>query len=314
MLDPRQGHAPVAHVSLPYGQAALSIAIGFDGYIAAVGSNKARINFFDLRSTRLLGAYVDSHTNMIPTLSFRPESASTLVSGSEDGLLCVFDTKQPTEDSALQTVLNVGAPVRKIGFCGDTNLYCLTGSETASLWNYESAMCIQDFGVDLRHQLALHVPSLQGSIDYLVDAHWDNARQELVLMAGNSQGGAALYRLDHQHQQQLHHNATLNQKSSLQWELCNILEGGHRGVVRDVCHLSQSVLLTAGEDARICEWNRGTPQAHAAKSLGKPVDVARTHREPAQAYAIASSNSNGNHCGGGGPIRRPRSRQKAAPY
>jgi WD repeat-containing protein 89 len=309
LLDTRQGNNTVAaRASLPTGQSALSISLGFDGYVAAVGSDKARIHFFDLRSTKLVGSYVDSHMDMVTTLQFRP-GTSTLVSGSEDGLVCIFDTTQPTEEAALKTVLNVGAPVRMVGFCGDVDrasastVFCLTGSESASLWNYETATCIRDFGFELRQQLQRLAPSMP-SIDYLVKAHWDVSSQELLLTAGNAQGGAALYRLTRQQ-----NGATSYNGDHLNWELCHVLEGGHRGVVRDVCHLSQSVLVTAGEDARLCEWNRLVPQAHAAKSCAKQIDISWAQYRPADASIAGPL-----HGTGGGPVRRPRSRQKCGPY
>jgi hypothetical protein len=312
----------VARAQLPGFGAALSVSLGYDGYLCAVGSNKARVHFFDLRSPhQLLGTYVDAHTDEVTQVKFGSggSNTNTLLTASEDGLVCLFDTTQPTEESALRSVLNIGAPCRKVGFCGpDLNtIYCLTGSESVSFWNADSATCVLNFGAATRQLLsqattAAHTGASDDggynttmSVDYLVDAHWDASSQELVLLAGtvgsnttadaassssSSIGDTALFRLaatnnsDHhsrrreyipqQHQQQQqqfegrHHcigdyldhpyapSHQHQQQQQQQFEVCHVLRGGHRGVVRGWCSLSQSVMVTAGEDARLCEWNR----------------------------------------------------------
>jgi hypothetical protein len=260
-------------------QAAVSVAFGYDGWIAALGS-KSSIHFMDMRATgSLLGSYTNSHTDYVTTLQFE---GSKLLSGAEDGLACVFDTTQPTEELALHSVLNVGAPLRRVGFCtGSNTVYCLTGNETCSLWNKDSATLTTDFGPHLRSKLGCE----DLSVDYLIDAHWDSVSRELIMTAGNVSGGAALYRLD---------------PLQLTWGICDILTGGHRGVVRAACHLSQTVIVTAGEDARLCEWNRLRRQTHAAN---------KSHRPFAPRVIIPQVTN-----GGGGPVRRPRHRQGVSPY
>jgi WD40 repeat protein len=302
VFDLRQASL-ATRIAIQPGQAALCVSLGYDGYLAAVGSDKARIHFVDLRKSQsLVGSYVDAHTDAITTLSF--SGPSMLVSGSEDGLTCVFDTTQPTEDAALKTIINVNAPLRKVGFCqpGNSNnsyrsIYCLTGSETASIWDVESACCIHEFGTTLRQSLAQQAPSVS-SIDYLINVHVDATSQELFLTAGNSQGTAALYRL-----------GSNTSPTTRQWELCHVMEGGHRGVIRDVCYLSPSIMMTAGEDARLCEWNRFRGQTYSDKAPKTPFvsNGFSRHLEPAPAMSTATS-------GGGGPLRRPRSRQRAGPY
>ena len=143
--------------------------------------------------------------------------------------MCLFDTTQPTEEAALQSIINVGAPIRKAGFCGgvgcvgggDTTtaasslpiLYCLTGNETLSLWNGNSSSLLynstrQDF---LQATTTMHSPtattgstsSLWSSMDYLVDAYWDAGQNQLLVLAGgqtqlsssSSLGNSALFAL-----------------------------------------------------------------------------------------------------------------------
>jgi WD40 repeat protein len=319
--DLRQGTAALK-TSIPAGQSALSVSVGFDGYLAAVASNKARIHFMDLRqSGNLLGSYVDAHTDEVTQVHFQP-GTSVLLSGAEDGLACIFDTTQPTEEAALKSVMNVGASLRHVGFCGadSSSVYCLTGSETASIWNWDSAVCRQDFGGHLlRERLSHSFGNANGNgssssntsklaTDYLVDAHWDSSSQELLLMTGSATGDAALFRLT---------------ERSPDFELCHVLASGHRGVVRSWCPLSSPVIMTAGEDARLCEWNRFDLQAQAT-AVATPhaafYPTAYTTTATA-ATATTSSSTSGfgrslaSATGGGGPVRpQKRHKQSATPY
>lgn len=264
--------SPSMEASVPTGQPALCADLGYDGYLAAVGS-KARVHFLDWRANgRLLGTYVDAHTDAVVDLCF---TDATLLTGAEDGLACVFDTRQATEELALQSVINVGAPLRRVGWTTGATMWCLTGNETASLWDAETACCRHDFG-NLREDLSLRLGS---SIDYLIDAYWDG--QQLSLSTGNAQGDVALVRFEPEG-----------------WQLGQVLSGGHRGVVRGAVMLSPSTLMTAGEDARLCEWNLLGRQAYASPR-SSPTNARRT---------VAGTR------GGGGPLRRQRIRPAAGPY
>ena len=144
------------------------------------------------------------------------------------------------------------------------------------------------------------------SVDYLVDCHWDVARQELQLLAGNSQGDAAMYQVG-------------DRGVCLQ----NTLSGGHRGVVRAWNALSNNIFVTVGEDARMCEWNRassvvGTGSGPSSLSLSMPPTTRPTE-------ILIPNNTSSIHNSrlrtigslsrpGGGKMRRPRSRMTASPY
>lgn len=264
-------------------ESALCLSLGYDNYCVAIGTNKGRIRFIDLRKAgELLGSYVESHTDAITQVKFHDTNKNLLLSGSEDGLMCLFDTKQPTEELALQSVMNVTTSIRKIGFChSSTHVYCLTGSETMSIWDTNTATCHCHFDHwNLRQNLTNEMNGTSSSsttttttqnsnqtIDYLIDAYWDDGINELQLAAGTNSGDVALYTCtDKQNQVMNHHQqqAQTNVSSSLYWKVNHILHGGHKGVVRAWCPLrlnnndksASTVVITAGEDARLCEWNR----------------------------------------------------------
>jgi WD40 repeat protein len=322
IYDVRQSNQPACQVKLPRPEEeALSVSMGFDGAIAAVGSNKAKVHFFDIRDTRsVLGTYNQAHTNEITRVRFQtvssPGAMTTttpiLVSAAEDGLACVYDTSQASEEAAIQNILAVQSPIREIGFFGPQSdaIYCLTGSENLMLYHKDDSVCRKDFGPNLRsilsQQLSSSLTPNNGStavsIDYLVDCHWDAARQELQLLAGNAQGGAAVYQVGEQ-------------------GLClqNRLNGGHRGVVRAWNALSNNVFVTVGEDARICEWNR-ISNAFGAGSGSVPSSLLSMPQNKSTEILVGNAASSMHrNMGplsrpGGGKMRRPRSRMTASPY
>ncbi|KAL7523511.1 hypothetical protein ACHAXR_000215, partial [Thalassiosira sp. AJA248-18] len=143
---------------------ALSVSSGYGGTLVAVGTNKARVSFFDMRASNgnhrpsgaLMGSYVDAHTEEVTQVRFQtiPQSAQSseaktvLATASEDGLIAVHDPSQPSEDAALLSVLNIGAPLRNVGFFGPCfeGMYALTGSETMSVHHWDSAQKVGDVG------------------------------------------------------------------------------------------------------------------------------------------------------------------------
>lgn len=282
VVDVRQP-SPALTFNVPQNEEALSVSLGYDGVLAAVGSSKPLVHFHDIRQNgSLLGTYHDAHTEEVTRVRFQTPQSSVLMSASEDGLACIFDTSKPSEEAALSSVLNVQTPLREVDFFGPSleGVYCLTGSETLSVWHHESAQRICDFGHDVRQKLSTLA---QGTnVDYLVDCKWDTSRQELSLLAGNHSGDAYMYRVD---------------AGAL--SLSHVLRGGHRGDVRAWCQLSRSDLfVTVGEDARMCEWNR----------LGSPSNLFSPDIGGAKKAPIFTPPN------GGGPSRRQKSKKNTSPY
>ena len=299
---------------------ALSVSIGYNGALAAVGSNKGFIHFYDLRLIsnhqtlqQPLGSYVDAHTDDVTKVRFQRsnrdshDTTSILLSASEDGLACTFDTSQPSEELALRSVINVGSPLRDVGFFGPSleGLYCLTGSETMSVWHHESAQRIADFG-DIRN----HLSKLAGGIpvQYLVGCAWIN--DELNLLAGNNIGDSVLYKVD---------AGALAVKK--------IMSGGHKGCIRSFVPVSSrnhgidsTSIITAGEDSRLCEWNEhansggsGGNGVTASAAAGTTTTVAvAAAGATAASYSISSEKQKTKS--GGGVIRRQKKKQTHSPY
>ena len=254
LYDVRQV-APALTFKLPKNEEALSVALGYGGALAAVGSSKAQIHFHDMRAGgTLLGSYVDAHTDDVTQVRFQPstttpgETTSLLISASEDGLACIFDTSKPSEEAALLGVLNVQSPLRKVGFFGPAfeGVYCLTGSETLSVWHHDTAQRICDFGLSLRSDLS---ELANAQVDYLVDCFWNTSKEQLLLLAGSHAGDGAVFQVEAGKITPLHK-----------------LQQGHRGDIRSWSHIQNgSLFATVGEDARLCEWNETGNLSHTTK-------------------------------------------------
>ena len=217
----------------------------------------------------LMGSYVDAHTEEVTRVRFKtvssPQTSQTktiLATASEDGLIAIHDPSQSSEEAALVSVLNVGAPLRDVGFFGPNREGCvaLTGNETMGVYHWDAAQNVSDVGgVGLRGLLGAAVEA-EGSgrngdgmgegssVEYLVGCTWEpistsssSASPALHLLAGNSEGDGYLFRIDADRITPVAH-----------------LRGGHRGCIRGFCWVETSGgrrLVTGGEDARLCEWD-----------------------------------------------------------
>ena len=163
------GGRPASSSRLPSPrERALCASLGYGGTLAAVGTDGSKVSFFDFRRATgggpscrggaLLGSYVDAHTDDVTCVRFETVtttgggggggSKTVLASASEDGLVAVHDPSEPDEGGALVSVLNVGSPVRRVGFFGPGNggLWALTGNETMCAYHWDSGQKVCDVG------------------------------------------------------------------------------------------------------------------------------------------------------------------------
>lgn len=285
-----KGSHPVVCLKLIKEQA-LSVSIGYGGSLAAVGGSKGQIHFYDLRnisSTNInapLGSYVDAHTQEVTKVRFQQsqynhsDTTSIMVTASEDGLVNIFDTSQPSEESALKSVLNIQSPLREVGFFGPSleGIFCLTGSETFSVWHYDSAQRLADFG-DARTTLSsiANIP-----LQYMIGCHWDG--RDLNLLSGNTDGDCAYFKVD-----------------AGSMSLKKVLSGGHKSCIRSLTSLTNNVILTGGEDSRLCEWDL-TDESSITTDQST---FSRKINSPKNDFPKA----------GGGVIRRQKKKKGQTPY
>ncbi|XP_078440910.1 transducin/WD40 repeat-like superfamily protein isoform X2 [Wolffia australiana] len=217
---------------------------GSSGNLLAAGCNE-QILFWDLRSEKKLCSLEDSHIEDVTQVRFVPDQPNKLISGSVDGLLCLFDTSGPIDDEDhLESVMNVGTSVSRIGFFGQNQkLWCLTHIETLSTWDWNDAR--QELGFDNARSLASENWNLE-NVDYFVDC-FAGPNDDLWLIGGTNSGTLGYFPV----------GPGIGPVEAT-------LEGGHSGVVRTILpsssahgSLSRSKGIfgwSGGEDGRLCWW------------------------------------------------------------
>ncbi|KAG7383693.1 WD repeat-containing protein 89 [Phytophthora pseudosyringae] len=249
---------------LPVGREVWSLSVGCGETLLATGTDEQAL-FFDLRTGAKLGQYGESHVGAVTKVRFHPTQPAFVVTASEDGVVCFFDSRISDEDDALESILNVESAVATVGFFGPQreNIFCLTGTETLDLWNVWTAE-------RLHHYDSIRDDCNQNglSTDYLIDCVYDDQSDELFLLAGNHDGdmNAVNIGADAASAGKLQHAATL--------------KGGHKACVRCIYYdLESTTLYTGGEDARLCKWT--VPGASAEATDGSSSSRRATGLDPA---------------------------------
>lgn len=267
-----------------------SLDVGCGGNLIAVGTDEeedSQVIFWDRRSAKKLATYSESHVDVVTQVRFHPTRTTELATASMDGLVCYFDIAKQTEELALESVVNAEGPVSKIGFFGpnleclyvvahllilrhvtltdQTNeyRYCLTHSETLSLFHAQKALVMAEFG-NMRTLLAD-----QGTpADFLVDCCYVQGppsapdSQTLLLVSGNHEGHVSIS------------DVTLAGVRPL----CTLAQPtAHSADVRSVAFLRRdvrtgvpSLMFSGGEDGQLCEWAHRSAPAAAAKAKAGP--------------------------------------------
>ena len=225
-----------------FGEEALSVSCSLNDSLLAVAVG-SRVSFRDIRngSQSSLGEYADVHTDIVTAVKFSLDSPTLLVSGGEDGLVNVYDTAAVSGEAAVQSIMNVDCPPRRIGFFQREGLYCLTSTEIASFWHYPSAQRIGNF-TSIREDRA---------VDYLTDCFVEPAEERLFLLAGKFSGAGSLL-----------------QTEPSMMSLSATLELGHEDIIRSCAyHSSSRTLVTGGEDGNICAWNMSSLTADESEDM-----------------------------------------------
>ncbi|KAK1291245.1 hypothetical protein QJS10_CPB17g01319 [Acorus calamus] len=223
---------------------------GSSGNVLAAGCS-SEIRFWDWRIGKQMFCLEDSHVDDVTQVHFTPNDQSKLISGSVDGLMCVFDTDGDiNDDNHLESVMNVGTSISKIGFFGQMNqkLWCLTHIETLSVWDWNDARNEANFE-DARSLASDNWN--RDHIDYFVDCHYSGSDDLLWVIGGTNAGTLGYFPVIYEGSKGIGSPEA-------------ILEGGHAGVVRTVLPVSSTrerlsqgrgiFSWTGGEDGRLCCW------------------------------------------------------------
>ena len=249
MWDTRAGSGPMRVAQLR--SEVSSISLGMGGNLLAVGAGTS-VAFYDPRGdmSKALGRYSDCHTDDVTHVAFNEQSPNVLVSGSEDGLMCTFNTAVAAQDDAVVSIINTDGPVRRCGFFGQNQegLWCLSCTEQASFWHSMSA------------QRLLSLPNIRQDmqVDYLVDCFQDPSvpvssdPNAVVLLGGTYNGTGRLWGV---RPEGLTPIADLPGGHCAMLRCASVRPAGALGTG------SAPVVVTAGEDTRVCRWTLGTAPA-----------------------------------------------------
>ncbi|MCJ1281063.1 hypothetical protein MMC26_000381 [Xylographa opegraphella] len=243
----------------------LSLAIAPGGTAVAAGTElthaQATVQIWDLRSPHsTLARYVECHNddvtevqpfdyknpprvlNLDSKLCYHPSRASSLLSGSTDGLVNLYDTTIADEDDSLIEVFNHEASIHHAGFLTDADIYALSHDEQLSIYRLttpdeEEASNDEPYPIvygDMRPRL---------SCEYIVNIATDAGT---AIIAAGSHSTSALDLIP------LHHTVGWQMDMSRAIRLLAAHDGE---IIRTVYIDGQSsTIYTGGEDGVVNAW------------------------------------------------------------
>jgi len=259
-----------------------------DMRMVAVGHGST-LKVLDLATRRLLAQYEEAHTEDVTRVEFHPNVRTMLLSSSLDGLICCTDTAVPLpppshhqqqhqhqqqqqrhqphvaayanddeggdedgdsdaeadDGDSLALVLSVGHPVEDFVVAGASanTLAVITCDEQFSLWSLDSSTSLYSIADDTRQRLAApdYAP------DHLVGSLYDPALSVLHVVSSSGNGAVGLHTLDGRGN--LSPAAVFAPRA----------DHGHTALVRTLAAVpGAGLMLTGGEDARVCLWSSAT--------------------------------------------------------
>mmetsp|Transcript_5131 Transcript_5131/g.8854 ORF Transcript_5131/g.8854 Transcript_5131/m.8854 type:complete len:361 (+) Transcript_5131:180-1262(+) len=122
--------------------ALFSVGVSPSGVVVAAGGT-GRVDFWDIREPGVISrSFSESFGDQDPVsqVHFVWDDFHVLT-GSEDCLICLFDTRIPEEDDALLNVLNEEQPIARLApfACDSSHLWCISTVHTLSIWDFQQA-------------------------------------------------------------------------------------------------------------------------------------------------------------------------------
>ncbi|KAJ6940965.1 hypothetical protein NC651_006930 [Populus alba x Populus x berolinensis] len=263
----------VSCISAGSSQEIFSFSFGGSNDNLLAAGTKSQILFWDWRNGKQVAGLEESHTEDVtqeaapilvaftqnvmhyfllnPKVHFVPDNRNKLLSASVDGLMCIFNTDGDiNDDDHLESVINVGTSIGKVGFFGETykKLWCLTHIESLSIWDWKDAR--NEANLLEARSLASDSWALD-HVDYFVDCHYPGEGESLWVIGGTNAGALGYFPVNY---------SGVGAIGSPE----AILGGGHTGVVRSVLPVSsmkgglaqsQGIFgWSGGEDGRLCCW------------------------------------------------------------
>jgi hypothetical protein len=195
-------------------------------------------------------------------LLFHPHVAHQLLSGGDDGLVCVFDTSVAGELDALVFTVNAESAVARFGVFGEAGafLWVITRTEGVNLWSLGDAERMGNFP-------QLKMTFLESGFDLgtLVACHYDPPTSRLTLLSSTYEGAVALFDVTPTAVTPLHADAAPTHSAVVRaavWAAVAAPGGGGAGTPATLGR----VMLTAGEDGQLLQWADDAAWAVLAKT------------------------------------------------
>ncbi|OCT47725.1 putative WD repeat-containing protein [Cladophialophora carrionii] len=226
----------------------------------ALGSESV-VSLWDRRQTKIRWQNTEVNDE-ITALNFHPSRDNLLLSGGDDGLVCIFDTEVQEEQDSLLQAVNHG-PIHKTGFLGSTDLYALSSDQNLAL----HSLTVDDVDVEADRTPA---PDQLGDLrpavpcEYVIDI-LQSGQDHVVACGSHSYSRVDLVKLD--------------RGIGLSLDQRIVLEGAHgEEIVRSVYVDDENgTIFTAGEDGRVAAFRPrdSAPPVTPAKAKVKKVSDAR---------------------------------------
>jgi hypothetical protein len=160
-IDPKSP-SKTLNLQVPYDVTVFTLS----GNIIALGSSlkdqESHISFYDFRNlSQPIAVFNDVHSDDITALTFINEK--TLVSGSTDGLINIFNLNSFDQDTDLHTTIKYDS-VHKIGYFSDY-IWAISHMETLAIFNIDGDLIV-DFG-DVRSNT---------NLDRILGLDYENSR------------------------------------------------------------------------------------------------------------------------------------------
>eukprot|EP00890_Picochlorum_soloecismus_P004605 jgi/Picsp_1/5145/NSC_02508-R1_protein len=274
-------HASVESYTKGLGKAVCSCTSNLNLVAAGIGE---QLVLWDRRTRKIIASFEDTHAQDIIQIKFNPSFQNAIISGSEDGSLAVFDVSQVIdEEDSFVGALSINTSVSKIGFYGNemSSLWCTSGTESVHWWDWKQSCDPESMGgagvtaEALEPRQNLFVGSHPS--DYLISCHYSDMEDSMFTLVGDIHGSAAVY---------TSFNPQGTTQVAFSSQPLHLLTGGHKDIVRAVIPCTDSmqfrkdtercpILLSGGEDGRICLWAPGISgwseaQAHHRQNRASP--------------------------------------------
>ncbi|KAJ3748832.1 WD40-repeat-containing domain protein [Lentinula detonsa] len=274
--DERSRGCGIKMTDLGKSRAFLSFDVSLDGYTLAAGTElqgeDASVLYWDPRQPNTpLRTHTSTHSDDITAVHFSPSRPGVLLTASSDGLISLSNSDELDEDEAVINVGNWGCSISQAGWLSNgSHIWCASDMETFSTWSEELDL-IQSH--DIRAP-CLHSGARTWVTDYLITASPSSSSitGDLDIFVGSNEGDVAL----------LSNSSLMFSQTSAEWSLHKLWTTGHEGIVRSLLWDAQDqVLVTGGEDGKICVWPGLSPGGlgggRGVPLEADPMDVDSSH-------------------------------------